>query len=316
MEYIVAFLCILEQMKKKDEQKQKVLVIVGPTASGKSDLAVFLAKQFDGEVVSADSRQVYRGLDIGTGKITKREMQGVPHHLLDVASAKRSYTVAHYKRDGAKAIDDILRRGKIPIICGGTGFYIQALVDDLLLPDVKPNIKLRKQLEELSCEELFMRLKRLDKARAKTIDAKNPYRLIRAIEIAEALGKVPPFKKNTPYNPLIIGIEVSKETLEERIHLRLMKRLKRGMLAEIKTLHENGLSWKRMEELGLEYRYTAQYLQGKFTKKEFQETLEQEIKKYAKRQMTWFKKDKRINWIPFDKQNEALALTKNFLKRK
>ena len=296
------------------QRKPKILVIVGPTASGKSDLAVFLAKQFNGEVISADSRQVYRGMDIGTGKVTKREMAGGPHHLLDVASPKQVYTVADYKHDGAKAITAILKRGKMPIICGGTGFYIAALVDDLMLPDVPPDQKLRARLEKKTAAELFVMLRQLDPSRAKNIDAQNPRRLIRAIEIARALGKVPALKRKSPYDPLIIGITVQQDQLRERIHLRLEKRMKTGMVAEAKRLHEGGFSLRRMEALGLEYKYLALYLQKKLTKKVMLDELEKAIKDYAKRQMTWFNKDERVHWIPRE-EKIAIRLVKQFLKK-
>ncbi|HDO23680.1 MAG TPA: tRNA (adenosine(37)-N6)-dimethylallyltransferase MiaA, partial [bacterium] len=171
--------------------ENKVIVILGPTASGKSEMAVKLAKKFNGEIISADSRQVYRGMDIGTGKITQKEMRGIPHHLLDVASPKKVFTVIDFKKRAEKAIKDIIKRGKISIICGGTGFYIQAITGGISIPEVKPNWKLRKQLEKKNAEQLFKMLKKLDPKRSKTIDAKNPRRLIRAIELAQSLGHFP-----------------------------------------------------------------------------------------------------------------------------
>ncbi|MDP2629917.1 MAG: tRNA (adenosine(37)-N6)-dimethylallyltransferase MiaA, partial [Candidatus Uhrbacteria bacterium] len=242
-------------------KKPKIIVLVGPTASGKSDLAVRLAKKYGGEVISADSRQVYRGLDIGTGKITKKEMRGIRHHLLDVASAKRVFTVENFQKLGAHEITDIGKRGKLPMICGGTGFYISALVDGLVLPEVSPNFSLRKKLAKKSTEQLFALLKKLDPRRARTIDHRNPRRLIRAIEIATALGKVPRVSRRQAYDPLFIGISVSKEELRGRIHKRLLARMGQGMVTEAKQLHQKGVSWKRMEEFGLEYRYLARYLQ-------------------------------------------------------
>lgn len=276
-----------------------MIVVAGPTASGKSDLAVYLARKFGGEVVSADSRQVYKGLDIGTGKTTKREMRGIPHHLLDVASPKQVFTVSKYKILAEKAIENIWRRGKLPIVCGGTGLYIRAIVDNLAVPEVPPNKKLREKLEKKSVEELFAMLKKLDSRRAGEIDAKNPRRLIRAIEIAKHLGKVPPLslKQRQDCEILEIGIAPKSEELKNRIHKRLLSRLKSGMVEESRNLHKGGLSWKRMEDLGLEYRFLAKYLQNKTTKKEIADGLEREIWQYAKRQMTWFKKDKRIRWF-------------------
>ena len=171
--------------------QQKVLVILGPTAIGKSALAVKLAKRFDGEVISADSRQVYKGLDIGTGKITKKEMGGIPHHLLDVADPKKQFSVSDFVREANHALAMIYHSGRVPIIVGGTGFYIDALTGDVSLPEVPPDKLLRAKLNKLSNEELFEILKKKDPERAETIDRHNKVRLVRALEIIEALGKVP-----------------------------------------------------------------------------------------------------------------------------
>jgi len=292
--------------------KPKIIIIAGPTASGKSDLSVTLARQFGGEIISADSRQVYRGMDLGSGKITKKEMLGVPHYLLDIADPQKDYSVAQYQTAGHKAIADILTRHKLPIIVGGTGFYIQSLVDNLSLPVVPPNKSLRKKLETKSPAELLKILTRLDKNRAKEIDGKNPRRIVRAIEIATFLGEVPALKKEQKYDALQIGILMDFDLLKERIAKRLTKRLKQGMVAEVKKLHEQGLSWKKLESFGLEYRYLAQFLQKKITRAEMGEKIIADSLHYAKRQMTWFKKDKRIVWVKNGK--EADKLVREFLK--
>ena len=276
--------------------KPKIIVIVGQTATGKSDYAVSLAKKINGEIVSADSRQVYRGLDIGSGKITQKEMRGIPHYMLDIANPKKVYSVSDYKKDAEKIIDDIVKRGKTPILVGGTGFYIDAITKGQILPEVPPNPKLRKHLYSLSAIALFEYMKKLDPRRAKTIDAKNKVRLVRAIEIATALGKVPKTKPRPKYEVEMIGLTMLDEELKKRIHIRLLARIKEGMIEEIEQLHKNGLSWKRLNELGLEYRYVALYLQKKLTKAEMLEQLEKAIWQYAKRQKTWFKRDGRIRW--------------------
>ena len=279
-----------------------ILVILGPTASGKSDLAVALAKKYNGEVISADSRQVYKGLDIGSGKITKTEMKGVPHHLLDVARLSTTFSVSNFQKKAKKAIAEIKSRGKLPIICGGTGFYIQSIVDNTIFPEVKPNKKLRAELATYSTDKLFKTLQKLDPDRAKTIEKQNPVRLIRAIEIAKALGKVPPPQINTDTENFIqIGLKISPEKLQENIVKRLDKRLKKGMLKEAEKLHKDGLSWKRMEALGLEYRNMALFLQNKISKEEMTEKIKNESWQYAKRQMTWFKRDPRIKWATPEK---------------
>lgn len=287
-------------------------MVVGPTASGKSDWAVKLARRFNGEIISADSRQVYQGMDIGTGKITKKEMGGIPHYLLNVASPQSTFTVSRYKKLAGQAIKKIGQKGKLPIMVGGTGFYIQSIVDNVVLPAVPPNDNLRKKLEKKSPAELFKILKKYDRQRAKTIDAKNPRRLVRAIEIAASLGQVPPFNKSdSPYEFFQLGIKVDLKKLGSRIEKRLVKRIKLGMIAEVKKLRQSGLSWAKLDSFGLEYRYLARYLQGQLSKPEMIQQLTTAIIQYAKRQMIWFKKDKRIVWI--NNLNEAGRLTKRFL---
>ncbi|MCR4323076.1 MAG: tRNA (adenosine(37)-N6)-dimethylallyltransferase MiaA, partial [Candidatus Azambacteria bacterium] len=252
----------------------KIIVILGPTASGKSDLAVQLAKIFNGEVVSADSRQVYRGMNIGTGKITKKEMRGVRHHLLDVASPKKNFDVVQWKEKADSAITDIIKRGKLPIVCGGTGLYIKALVENITYPDVAPNWKLRATLEKKTTHQLFTILTMLDSARARTIDPHNPRRLIRAIEIVKHTGKAVPEKNAEPrYDALLLGITKTDAELKKRIHVRLLARMNNGMITEVKNLHAKGVSWRRMEELGLEYKYLALFLQKKMDKKTMVEML-------------------------------------------
>jgi len=294
----------------------KLITILGPTASGKSELAIKLAKKFNGEIVSADSRQVYKSLDIGTGKVTKKEMKGIPHHLLDVASPKRRFTVAQYRKLALKAINKIQKKNKIPILCGGTGFYIQAVVNGIIIPEVKPDWRLRSNLNKFPVEELYKILKKLDPRRAKTIEKKNKRRLVRAIEIIMKTKKpVPPFKKQPlPYPVLIIGIKKSLEELKKIIEKRFLKWLRQGLIKEVKNLKKSGLSWKKIEDFGIHYRVIAQYLQNKINYKEMIENSLKELRNYAKRQMTWFKRDKRIIWVKNYK--EAEKLIKKFLKNK
>ncbi len=287
--------------------KPRIYVVVGPTASGKSAYAVKLAKKVGGEVISADSRQVYRGLDIGSGKITKREMQGVPHHMLDVASPKQVFTAHDFVKKARPILEKILKEGKSAVICGGTGFYIDALLGRISIPDVPPNRELRRGLRAVEAPQLYVILKKLDARRAREIDRHNPVRLIRAIEIATALGKVPlmsdlrgrssPLPANEDCEVLWIGMKTAEIPLREKIHKRLHERMKYGMVAEAKRLHKNGLSFKRMEALGLEYRHLASLLQGKVTKEDMLIALESDIRKYAKRQMTYWRKNKDIVWL-------------------
>lgn len=294
----------------------KILVIVGPTASGKTSLSIELAEKFNGEIVSADSRQVYRGLDIGTGKVTREEMQGVPHHLLDVADPHEVYTVHDFVRDGRTAIADILSRGKLPIIVGGTFFYIDALLGTATMPEVPPNAKLREALENHSTEELFEILKEKDSERAETIDPHNRRRLIRAIEIASVIGRVPLTHAVTLYDALKIGIRIEKDALLKNIHTRLIERLDAGMVEEVVTLHKNGLSYERMTEIGIEYAYIAKYLQHMITEDELCSLIETKSWQYAKRQMTWLKRDAGIVWVRKDETERIERLVKEFVSKR
>ncbi len=277
--------------------KQKILVILGPTSSGKSALGVELARIFGGEIISADSRQVYKGLDIGTGKVTKKEMEGVPHHLLDVVSSKESFTAKDYVDAARAAIEEVASRGKVPIVVGGTGFYIDALVGRISLPDVPPNTALRAALEKKAPAQLFALLQKKDPRRARSIDKHNKRRLVRALEIAEALGKNPRPRATTPYEVLWIGIAPEEEALHKKISERLLARVKRGMVAEGRRLREAGLSYKRMTELGLEYRALARYLRGELTRDQMVWELEREIWHYADRQHTYWKRNAAIEWF-------------------
>ena len=316
-------------MSEKNK-KPKLIVILGPTASGKSDIAVKLAKKFNGEIISADSRQVYKGLNIGTGKITKKEMKGVKHYLLDVVSpilrlrsGQERFTASDFVKMTNLAIAEIVLKNKVPIVCGGTGFYINALLGDKQIPEVPPNPKLRKQLEKKSVEQLFEILRKLDPERAKNIDAKNPRRLIRAVEICEKLGRVPKYEaRDTGYEVLKIGIAplkkithpnpsltlregqeekkyiLDEKKLKEKINKRINKWFKMGLLKEVLNLHKKGLSWKRMSEIGLEYKLVARYLsKGTFDTRQLKKEMAEKTWRYTKRQMTLFKKDKSITWI-------------------
>lgn len=307
-----------------ESQKQKVIAVVGPTASGKSDLSIKIARKFNGEIISADSRQVYRGMDIGTGKVTSREQRLAKHHLLDVVSPKKVFTVYDFKKLGEKAIKEILKKKKVPIIVGGTGFYIDILVNNITLPEVPPNKKLRAKLEKLSAEQLYSRLLALDSRRAKTIDRRNKHRLIRALEIVDSIGKVPPLNTNhslltANYNVLWLGLK--PKNIEKRIKIRLEKRLKQGLAKEVRSLLIRGVSKKRLHDFGLEYRQISEYLASEkckvksvknFKKSEFYQKLLRDIIKYSKRQMTWFRRNKEINWIK--NFSESAQQVKDFIK--
>jgi tRNA dimethylallyltransferase len=294
---------------------QKLIVILGPTSSGKSSLAISLARKFNGEIISADSRQVYKNMDIGTGKVTKAEQKLVPHHLLDMVSPKKQFTVAEFKPLAQKAIDQIRKKNKLPFLVGGTPFYIYAVIDNLQIPEVAPNLKLRKQLEKKSLGQLFAILKKLDPVRSQNIDAKNPRRLIRAIEIIKTTGQSVPVlsfpRTRESSEVLILGIQKDQNELYKLIDKRLEARLEQGMILEIKKLLKQKISHKRLQEMGLEYRFVSLYLQGHLTYEKMIEQLKNAIHKFSKRQMTWFKTDSRIKWVK--NQKEAERLIKNYL---
>jgi tRNA dimethylallyltransferase len=312
-----------------------MFVILGPTSSGKSDYAIKLAKEVDGEIISVDSRQVYRGMDIGTGKVPRDRRpttdnrrpseevdpsakssvvgrrsfvsSGVRHHLLNVTSPKREYNVTHFLRDAKKAITDIERRGKVPILCGGTTFWAEALLLGTNFPEVKPDKALRARLGRRSAEELFAMLEEKDPERAETIDPHNKIRLIRALEIVASLGKVPAnqgpslgSKRTVLDGAKIIILNPPKEILHDRIEKRLKERLEQGMIDEVKRLREEGVSWKRLEGFGLEYRWCARFLQGKISSEEMRAELLKDSKHYAKRQLTFLRRLERsgfdIEW--------------------
>jgi len=292
--------------------KPKIIVVLGPTSSGKSELAIRLAKKFNGEIISADSRQVYQGLNLASGKISKKEMKGVPHHLLAVASPKKTFTVSRYQKLAERAIKSVLKKENLPIICGGSGLYIDALIYGYKLPAVPPNEKLRQKLAKQTKEELFNRLKKVDPRRAGNIDRFNKHRLVRALEIALALGKTPELKKHSPYQILKIGIRLPMEKLKKQINRRIVSRIKKGMIKEIADLRTKGLSWKRIDNFGLECRYISRYLRGLLTRQEMAETLEKKHCQYVKRQLIWFKKHQDIKWIK--NKTEALKLVRDFIK--
>ena len=294
-------------------QPQKIIVILGQTASGKSDLGIKIAKKFNGEIISADSRQVYKGMDIGTGKVTKQEQKVVKHHMRDVANPRKEFTVYDFKKIGEKAIKNILAKNKLPIIVGGSGFYIDSLVKNLALPEVPPNKKLRAKLVKQSMKQLFSQLLILDPQRAKTIDPKNKLRLIRALEIIKTTGKtIPSLKESSRYNVLYFGIKWSKEALNKRIKIRLNKRLRQGMIEEVKKLlnppTSRGLGKKRLYNFGLEYRWINEYLSGKINYSQMENGLFKAIVKYSKRQLTWFKRNKKIHWLVSDEKEKIKDL--------
>ncbi len=270
---------------------KNVIAVIGPTSSGKSDFAVDLALQIDGEIISADSRQIYKGLDIGTGKITINEMRSVKHYMLDILSLGEPFSVVEYVERVLPIIEDIFARGKTPILCGGTGQYVHATLYDVQFPKVLTNQRLREELQEKSERELFALLLEKDRRRAETIDKHNKVRLIRALEILEENESVPKQENPKPRFPFTIYfMNPSRELLRERIAKRLDKRFEEGMLQEVEQLLKHGSTHLWLHKLGLEYRYVSLFLEGKMSFEEMKEKLYFKICQYAKRQMTWNKK--------------------------
>lgn len=279
-----------------------LIVVLGPTASGKSSLGIALAQEWRGEIVSADSRQVYRGLDIGTAKVTSAERALVPHHLLDVADPlEEVYTVSQFQHDAIQAINTILAHGKRPLLVGGSPHYIQAVVDHFDIPHVSPQLELRAQLESRPLADLMAQLEELDPQSAATIDQRNPRRVIRALEVCMVTGK--PFSQQRRvadplYRSLLLGIHWPREILYRRIDMRVDERMQQGMVEEVRNLLEQGISHERLEALGLEYRFISLWLQEKFASEpEMVQRLKYAIHDFTRRQLTWFRRDKRIVWI-------------------
>lgn len=276
---------------------EKLLVITGTNASGKSGLGIELARKYGAEVVSADSRQVFTGLDLGSGKVTPEEMKGVRHHLLDVAEPNDFFSLSDYQRLAYEAIDDILSRQKKAFLVGGTGLYVNSVVDGYNLSESAPDPEIRKQVEEKTLDELIEMLKEHNPAALERVDLKNKRRVERAVEKALAGDKDEnPSEKR--YETFVIGVTWPREVLYERIHERLDRRLDQGMIDEVVKLREAGATDEFLYKLGLEYRYILMYLRGEFAPfDDFYETLFKEIRHLAKEQMTWFRKRKDIHWI-------------------
>ncbi len=283
--------------------KPKLIVILGPTATGKTNLAIKLAKKFNGEIVSADSRQIYKEMAIGTAKPTKKEMKAVPHHLIDFLALNKDFNVALYKEKAIKTIEKIYKKGKLPFLVGGTGLYIKSIVDNVDFPKVKPNKKLRKQLEKKNTKELFKIYKKLDSKGAELIDKNNKRRLVRAIEVCRITKK--PFwiqrkKQASLFDILQIGIKLPKKELEKRISKRTDKMFELGLEKEVRKLTKKYGTSPLLQTIGY-----SEWLENK-NKEEIKKDIKKHTIQFTKRQMTWFKKDKTINWIKNYSQAEKL----------
>lgn len=293
----------------------RLIVICGPTASGKSDLAIAIAKEVDGEIVNADTMSLYRNMNIGTAKVMPDERQGIAHHMIDVLDPSEDANVAWFQREARKVIDDIMARGKTPILVGGTGLYIKAVVDEMNFPETIPEIRdrLNAEAEELGKAAMYERLKKLDPAAAIAIDSQNLRRVIRALEVIEITGK--PYTANLPqegatyYDDTVwIGLEVPREVLDERITIRAQKMFENGLVEEVRDLVLDGLMSGTTARMGHGYAQIIEFQMG-LNADPIEETIIV-TRQYARRQETWFKREKRINWISAPFLPKALELLK------
>ena len=298
-------------------KNNKLVVILGTNASGKSGLGIELALKFGAEIVSADSRQVFKGLDLGSGKVTKEEMKGVPHFLLDVAAPGDFFSLMDYQKLAYEAIDDIVSRGKTPFLVGGTGLYVNAVVDGYNLTDAPVDEELRKKVEAMNLNELqdLITEKCSIGGIPENLDMSNKRRLERAAEKL-LMGKPLNLESVKRYDTLCLGVTWERQKLYKRIEERLDRRLEQGMIEEVENLMKQGVSDDFLYKLGLEYRYIMMYLRGRFdSKAAFREKLFMEIRHLAKEQMTWFRKRQDITWLDMetDSINQAEGLISNFL---
>lgn len=288
------------------QQKEKVIVICGPTASGKTALSIELAKRINGEIVSCDSMQIYKDMDIGTAKPTKEEMQGIKHYLIDFVSPDERYSVADYKLDAKKAIKEIINKGKVPIIVGGTGLYVDSLIYEIEYPNIEFDeeyrLKLEKEADENGLADLYEKAKKIDSQAIEKISENDRKRILRILEIYHATGKnkteqeIESRKKEVEYDYKVYALKWDREKLYERINKRVDIMLEQGLIDEVKSIYKKYKKFPTAMQ-GLGYKEVVEYLENKTTKEEMIEKIKQETRRYAKRQMTWFRKNKQTIWL-------------------
>ena len=293
--------------------KPEVYVIGGPTASGKSKLAVELAKKINGEIISADSMQIYKEMNIGTAKITKEEMQGIKHYLIDIVSPNERYSVSNFKNDAELAIEEILKKGKTPIIVGGTGLYIDSLIYGIEFQDEEIDTEYREKLNKIAenegLEKLYNKAKEIDPEAMKKISINDKKRIIRVLEIYHKTGKtkttqeIESRKKELKYNFKVFAIDMDREKLYSRIEKRVDMMVDEGLIGEVKGILEKYNQFPTAMQ-GLGYKETVEYLQNKISKEEMIEKIKKETRHYAKRQLTWFRKNKTTIWLDGEKEPE------------
>lgn len=285
---------------------EKVIVICGPTASGKTSLSIELAKRIQGEIISCDSMQIYQEMDIGTAKPTQEERQGIQHYLLDCVSPEERYSVADYKKDAKKAIREIIEKGKTPIVVGGTGLYIDSLIYEIEYPNIEFDKEYRKKLEERvqaeGLEKLYEEAEKIDSLAAKKISKNDEKRILRILEIYHATGRtkteqeIESRKKPVEYDYHVYALKWDREILYERINKRVDQMLKQGLIEEVKEILKRHKEFPTAMQ-GLGYKEVVEYLNGNVTKEEMIEKIKMETRRYAKRQMTWFRKNKQTIWL-------------------
>ena len=305
--------------------KPKVIVICGPTASGKTSLSIELAKKINGEIISCDSMQIYKDMNIGTAKVTEEEMQGIQHYLIDFVSPDVRYSVANYKNDAEKAIETIIDKGKIPIIVGGTGLYLDSLIYGIEYPEIKFDEKYREKLEneieENGLEYLYSKAKEIDEQAMQKISINDRKRIIRVLEIYHATGKnkteqeIESRKKEVKYDYKIFAINMDREKLYERINIRVDKMIENGLIEEVEDLQKKYNHFPTAMQ-GLGYKEVVEYLQNQITRDEMIEKIKQESRRYAKRQLTWFRKNKQTIWLDglSEKENNIEIIEKEINK--
>ena len=286
--------------------KPKVIVICGPTASGKTGLSIKLAQEVHGEIVSCDSMQIYKDMTIGTAKVTKGEMQGIPHYLIDFVSPDERYSVADFQKDAEKAISEIIAKGKTPIVVGGTGLYVDTLVYHIQYPEIETDLAYRKQLEEMIQEQglevAYQKAKEIDPQAMEKISSNDQKRIMRILEVYHQTGKtktqleIESRREEPPYDYLVYAIDMDREKLYERINKRVDIMIEQGLIEEVQELLKKYKEFPTAMQ-GLGYKEVVDYLNGNMTKDEMIEVLKQETRRYAKRQLTWFRKNKEIKWI-------------------
>ena len=306
------------------KKKENLLILIGPTAIGKTELSLDLAKKMNGEIISADSMQIYKYMDIGSAKILQDEMEGIPHHLIDFLYPDEDFTVANYKENATNLIHDINKKGKLPIIVGGTGLYVNSIVYDLNFAEVSPDDSIRIELEALANEHgneyLHQELEKIDKKSAERISPNDQKRLIRALEIYKTTGiTMSEYNKdfrseNEDYNLVYIGLNMDRAKLYDRINLRVDAMIDNGLIEEVKSLLEMGYNKQLVSMQGIGYKEIIMYIDGTLTKEESLELIKQKTRNYAKRQLTWFRRDKRVKWFDIDEYLDNGALSQEVIK--